>query len=659
MQFTSSERGTRPINIAGISACGGDRLDALLKTISGPIPIDAICGDYLAELNLAWLSKELADDPSKGYEQSFMPAFRLAADKYIELRKGGRDIKIAVNAGGLRPYALAKQLRDFLDTFGEVGKSVKVAWVTGDNVLHQIKDPKSPARTAIKHLSFGTSLEKWGYEPITANAYIGCFGIVESLERGADIVICGRCTDASAAQALSMWWHGWGEQEFDKLALGLITGHLIECGTYVVFSILHRTLTQTGGFFPGFKHIKNYYELGFPIAEVHANGTSVITKQPDQNGIVTVDTVRCQMLYEIQGRYYYNPDVIADLTTVKITAEGPDRVRVAGVKGLPPPESLKVSVLGHGGYTAEINAFAVGLDIQEKAESWARMTRRRFGIPRNGDLTGTKFETFVVQCLGVSEPNPHSQDAATAHVRLFVQARDYETLAVENFKDPVIENLIQAYPGFTPSLEYHRTGLPKPFLAYFPGVLPRGVIEPVKVYFLDSDQVISIPHPVFVIPIAQLPKQQNYEPTDPVDLKSFGETVQIPLGYQVYARSGDKGANVNCGLFPRGDSQEEWDWFRTFMSTKKLIELLGDDAKAVDRIERVEFPEIHAVHFVLVGLLSGGGGGGVSSTTRPDALGKVYLLSPTLLISKGIGEYLRAKWVDYPKKFYDGHENRI
>jgi hypothetical protein len=365
------------------------------------------------------------------------------------------------------------------------------------------------------------------------------------------------------------------------------------------------------------------------------------------------------MLYEIQGRYYYNPDVIADLTTAKIAADGENRVKVSGIKGLPPPESLKVSVLGHGGYQAEINAFAIGLDIPEKAESWARMCRRRLGIPENGDLSSTKFETFAVQCLGVCERNPRSQDAATAHVRLFAQAKDYETLAVENFKDPLIENLISAYPGFTPSMEYHRTGIPKPFLAYYPGLLPRGLVEPVNVYFVDSDEIITIPHPVFVTPVAQLPKQQNYEPTNPVDLKSFGETVQIPLGYQVYARSGDKGANVNCGLFPRGNSQEEWDWFRSFMSTPKLIELLGDDAKAVERIERVEFPEIHGVHFVLVGVLSGGGGGGVSSTSRPDALGKVETLNYSRLISQGIGEYLRAKWVDYPKKFYDGYENRI
>jgi hypothetical protein len=363
--------------------------------------------------------------------------------------------------------------------------------------------------------------------------------------------------------------------------------------------------------------------MAFPIAELHNDGHSVITKQPDQNGIVDIDTVRCHLLYEIQGRYYYNPDVISDLSTIKVTSEGPDRVSVSGFKGLPPPESLKVSLMAHGGYTAEINAFAIGLDINEKAESWARMTRRRFRIPENGDVTNSKFETLVIQTLGTAKENPSSQDEATVHVRIFAQAKDADTLKVENFKDPIIENLIQAYPGFTPSLEYHRTGAPKPFLAYFPGLIPRGLLAPVQVHFLDSKEVLTVPHPPFVTPISQLPKQQNYEPTNPTKLDSFGPTVKIPLGYQVFARSGDKGANVNCGLFPRGNSKEEWDWFRSFMSTEKVMELMGKDVAAVERTERVEFPELHAVHFVFVGLLSGGGGGGVGSTVRPDALGKV------------------------------------
>jgi hypothetical protein len=388
-------------------------------------------------------------------------------------------------------------------------------------------------------------------------------------------------------------------------------------------------LIKTGGFFGGFKKIPKYYDLAFPIAEVHADGHAIITKQPDENGLVSVDTVRSQLIYEIQGRYYYNPDVIADLTTVKVSAEGTDRVKVFGVKGLPPPESLKVSLLAHGGYQAEFSAYAIGLDIKEKANSWASMVRRVLGTGENGlgendkDKLG-KFETLSIQCLGSCEQDPECQDDATAQVRVFAQSKELEPLKAENFKEQLVENIIAAYPGFTPNMEYNRTAAPKPFLAYFPGLVPRGLLEPVKVHFLDSNESITIPHPSFVTPVSQLPKQQNYEPTNPVDLESFGPTVKIPLGYQVFARSGDKGANVNCGLFPRGQSKEEWDWFRSFMSTKKVIQLLGKDAKAVERIERVEFPEVHAVHFVLVGLLRGGGGGGVSSTSRADSLGKVY-----------------------------------
>jgi hypothetical protein len=259
------------------------------------------------------------------------------------------------------------------------------------------------------------------------------------------------------------------------------------------------------------------------------------------------------------------------------------------------------------------------------------MTRLILGLGPDGEDPKGKFETLSIQTLGVCEPNPRSQNAATVHVRIFAQAKDRETMEVENFKDPVIENLISAYPGFTPNLEYHRTGAPKPFLAYYPGLLPRGYVEEMKVHFLDAENVSTVPHPIHFTPLTQLPKQENYEPVDPVPLEKFGPTVKIPLGYQVYGRSGDKGANVNCGFFPRGESKEAGDWLRSYFTTEKVLELLGEDAEAVERTERVEFPETHGVHFVFVGILAGGGGGGVSSTSRADSLGKV-MQTLTLLI---------------------------
>src|SRR5579862_2177700 len=362
------------------------------------------------------------------------------------------------------------------------------------------------------------------------------------------------------------------------------------------------TNCRPADYFPGFKSIKKYYDLAFPLAEIHGNGQCIITKQPGYNGLVTVDTTRCQLLYEIQGRYYDNPDVICDLNSVQIEQVGEDRVRVYGVKGMARPETLKVSIIAHGGWQAEINAFAIGLDIPEKAASWAKMTRLMLALGENGEDPQNKFETLSIQTLGSCEPNPRSQNAATVHVRIFAQAKQRETMIEENFKHPVIENLISAYPGFTPSLEYHRTGSPKPFLAYFPGLLSRKYIDPVKVHFLDSEEVFSIAHPQNYAAISELPKPENYETKNPVPLEKFGETVSIPLGYQVYGRSGDKGANVNCGFFPRGDSQEAWDWSRSYLATQKIMELLGDDAADVERVEKVGFPQIHGVHFIFVGI---------------------------------------------------------
>ena len=395
--------GKRPIIVSNISACGGDRKDALLRTLEGPIPIDAICGDYLAELNLAWLSEQVKQNLDLGYETSFLPQFKLASNAYMRLRSEGRHVKIAVNAGGLRPWQLAKEVRAHLDTYGDEGKIVKVAYITGDNVLHTLQI--SPQlRSTVYHLTHGTSLDKWGYDMITANVYIGCFGIVTALEQGADIVIAGRCTDASAIQAFGCWWHNWDMTNYDKIALGLVTGHVIECGTYC-----------TGGNYCGFKHVNPYHTLGFPIAEIHGDGFAVITKHPNQNGVVSIETVRSQLLYEIQGRYYYNPDVIADMESVIVEADGKNRVVIKGIKGMPPPETLKLSVLAHGGWQAEINAYAIGLDIVEKGKTWKQMTRLSLGADENP----SKFETLSCQTLGRCEPDPDSQDAATATIRIF------------------------------------------------------------------------------------------------------------------------------------------------------------------------------------------------------------------------------------------------
>ncbi|PVH77489.1 DUF1446-domain-containing protein [Cadophora sp. DSE1049] len=621
----------RAVLVGTMAACTGDRSDALQQLLSGPIQPDALVGDYLAEINLSWRAAEMETDESAGFDQGFIESLRKAENGLRKRLEAGTFPRIAVNAGALNPRQLAMNVQAYLsETFGKDGCELLVAYVTGDNVIETLQKPEVFAD--IRHLSDGKTLSSWGHQPVVANAYIGQWGIVEALRAGAAIVISGRTTDASTIQAIASWWHAWDELNYEKLALGLIAGHLIECGHYV-----------TGGNFCGFRHIEDYFDLAMPIAEIHQDHV-VVTKQPGQNGVVNVDTVRSQILYEIQGHFYYNPDVIADLSDIAVFEDGKDRVKVSGVRGLPPPPTLKASIQAYAGYQAEFCAVAIGSEIEAKAKSLEKQIRRIFNIEARLKGGPAALQSFSFQCLGGSgTENAPSENAATATIRILAQAKDASSLSSQNFSGLIIETLCQAYPGFTPHLEYHRTGTPRPYLSYFPALIPRHYLEPMRVHFLSRDSPISIDHPKFTAFVTDLPKQRNYEPTQPQNLARFGPTITIPLGHQVFARSGDKGANVNVGFFPQGGSMEEWDWLRSFLTTEKLLELLGEDASAVKKTERVEFPNMRAVHFVLFGLL----GEGVTNTSRIDALGK------------GIAEYLRSKFVPYPEELYRGFEKRI
>ncbi|KAM5383468.1 hypothetical protein ACJZ2D_002161 [Fusarium nematophilum] len=580
--MATSQHGQRPIRIASISAYSGDRLNSLESVLSGPIHVDAIIGDYLAEMNLSWRKAEMTRDASKGYDPTFLQSLRVASKQLRNRLDTGTFPKLVVNAGAMHPGQLAQETCEFLASeFGDRGKELKVAYITGDDVLNIIQDQQ--AQKHIKHLTTGETLDKWPYEPVIANAYIGQFGFVAALTAGADIVLAGRATDASSTQALATWWFGWSPEDYDNHAMGLIVGHIIECGNYV-----------TGGNFCGFKRIPQYYDLAYPITEIFNDGHCVVTKQPGQNGLVDIDTVRSQLMYEIQGRYYYNPDVVADLSHLEVTQEAPDRVHIRGFKGLPPPGTLKVAIQAYAGYQAEILVYAIGLDIEEKARSFETQVRRELS-PQGG--SSKKLRRLEVQLFGSSAPNPRSSNAATAVIRVFAQTEDEELLTRSRFEYPVIQHLGEAFPGFTPNLEYTRTSQPRPFLSYFPALINRSHVD-MEVHWVNSEDTIKVSHSTSSISKPEDVRQENYEPRDPVELDAFGPTVQVPLGHK----------------------------------------LLGDDAQAVSRVERVEFPKIKCVHFVLFDLL----GGGVTDTSRPDSLGK------------GLAEFVRARIVGYPAKLYTG-----
>jgi hypothetical protein len=303
-------------------------------------------------------------------------------------------------------------------------------------------------------------IDTWGLEPVFAQCYLGGVGICIALEEGADIVICGRVADASPVIGAAMWWHGWGREEFDKLGSALIAGHLIECSAYV-----------TGGSFTGFKKDllkqNNCTNLGFPIAEIEANGQFVITKEKAAGGLVITETVTAQLIYEIQGPYYYNSDVTASLENIKLIQEGPNRVRVIGVVGSPPPPTTKVGITAKGGWQAEFHFFLTGLDIKEKAEMVERQTIESMGEYRKD------FHTLKFTVSGSIPENPKNQNEATVDLRIFAQTRNADLVSAGEHKGVApdtpsfakwcIENCLQGYPGATPAMDM-RQGVGKPYL---------------------------------------------------------------------------------------------------------------------------------------------------------------------------------------------------
>lgn len=585
------------VKIANISGSIFDRIGSM-KMLLSETKADVITGDWLSEINLATLALEMQADPSLGYERAFYDCLALALDEVV---KG--KVRVVSNAGGLNPSALCTLISRLVE---ERGYNLQIAYIDGDNLQASFADLRTEGKE-FRNLDTG-ALFPTHLEPVAANAYLGGWGIAEALKRGADIVITGRVTDAAPVIGASAWWHGWERQDYDALAGALVAGHLIECSCYV-----------TGGNFPGFKHIGNLASLGYPIAEISADGTSVITKGDESDGVVTSETVTTQLLYELQGRFYVNPDVTADLAKIEISNIAKNRVKVSSITGIAPPATAKVGVSCKGGYAAEVHWFLVGLDIQQKLEM-IRLQAERI-------LDPTKFLQLRFDAYGSVPDNPKSQREATVHVRVFAQAKDEETLSPNNFLRVLINNTMQSYPGATCNYDF-RLGYPREFIEYWPTLLDTRKVSH-RVHLQDGEMIEILP--AFETASVQ---QESHDPDVEYDELKYGELVEAPLGSIVFGRSGDKFTNSNVGLFVRHD--DEWEWLRSFMTIGRMRELLADD-DINGVIERVEFPRIRAVHFLNRGLL----GKGVSSTGAYDALGK------------NVAEYLRCKKVLIPKLFFD------
>src|SRR5580693_5191924 len=435
----------RPVRIANCSGFYGDRIEAAREMVDGG-PIDVLTGDYLAELTMLILWKARQKDPDGGYARTFLTQLEQVLGSCLD-----RGIKIVSNAGGLNPAGLASKIGELAT---RLGLAPRIAWVEGDDLSGRL-DSLLAAGHPLANTDTGQPLAGNRAKPVTANAYLGGWGITAALAAGADIVVCPRVTDASLVTGPAAWWHGWQRDDYDQLAGAVLAGHVIECGPQA-----------TGGNYSFIAEIADRRYPGFPVAEVAADGSAVITKHPDTGGLVSVGTVTAQLLYEIAEPAYANPDVIAHFDTARVAQEGPDRVRISGTGGSPPPPTAKVAMNLIGGFRNTMTLVLTGLDIEEKA-AWAR--QELFGVLGGED----QFEEVDVRLLRFDTPDAPLNEQATAHLRITVKDADPRKVG-RRFSNATMELALGGYAGF------HTTTPPAAetaFGVYWPALVPADLVE--------------------------------------------------------------------------------------------------------------------------------------------------------------------------------------
>jgi hypothetical protein len=587
----------RPVRIANASGFYGDRISAPAELLEGPDPIDVITGDYLAELTMLIMWKAREKDPTAGYATTFLRQMEAVLGTCLD-----RGIRVVTNAGGLNPHGLAERLHQVAD---RLGLRPGIAVVEGDDLVARLEE-LGAAGNALAHLDSGRPLAEAGGAPVTANAYLGAWGIVAALDAGADVVVCPRVTDASLVVGPAAWWHGWRRDDWDRLAGAVVAGHVIECGPQA-----------TGGNYPFLDELPDSRYPGFPIAEIAADGSAVITKQPGTGGAVTIGTVTAQLLYEIAEPAYANPDVVSRFDTIELSATGPDRVTIAGTRGEPPGDQLKVAVNFAGGYRNTMTMVLTGLDIERKAAHAEAMLWEVVG-------GRDQFAAVDVDLVRRDRADASTNAEATAELRVTVKDDDPGRVG-RRFANAVVELSLASYSGFfttTPPTSETAFGV------YWPTLVPASEVEHAVV--LPDGRRVVVQHTSAERPAAPVPSPPPAAPWHP---GQAGPTVRQPLGLVCGARSGDKGGNANIGLWATSDLAHRWlVWYLTVDRFRALV----PEADGLE-VRRFQLPNLRALNFVVVGIL----GDGVASSTRPDPQ------------AKGLGEFVRSRLVDLPVALLD------
>ena len=578
------------IKIANCSGYYGDKLSAAKEMVEGG-PIDVLTGDYLAELTMAILfNQRMQRGEDKGYVGTFLKQVKEVAQSCKD-----KNIKIVTNAGGLNPSSMALEIEKILK---ELSIDLKVAYIDGDDLMPRITELNNEGEL-FNNIDKKIPLNESGCQTLTANAYLGAWGIKEALDKGADIVVCPRVTDAAVVIGPAAWKFGWNRTDYDSLAGALAAGHIIECGCQA-----------TGGNYSFFKEVPTFDNVGYPIAEIEKDGSFTITKHPGTGGLVSIGTVTAQLLYEISSPAYINPDVIGHFDTLRIEQEGKDRVYVSGCRGSTPPPTHKACINLAGGYRNGMDLVITGLDIEEKAKIFTDALFNSVGGKE-------QFDDVSINLHKTNKENPNSNEEAMATLSISVKSMNPD-LVGRLFSAKIIELSLANYPGFFSSGGGKKPG---PVIVYWPALVDSKFIN--EYVHIDGETIE-------IIPTSQMGFEESFYQKNLVEIAPApeGKTDKGPLGSYFGARSGDKGGCANLGVWAKTDLS--YSFLYNFLTVEKLKELLPDLNNY--EIDRYDLPNIKSLNFYIHGILEDG----VSSNNKKDGQ------------AKSLGEYLRAKIVDLP-----------
>jgi acyclic terpene utilization AtuA family protein len=593
-----------------IANCGGfwgDDPTAARRQVEGG-PVDYLVMDYLAEVTMAILQKQRQRKPEAGYATDFVAQLRDVLPACVE-----RGIKVISNAGGVNPLACKAAVEKLADELG-VGDRVRVGVVLGDDIYDRL-DELIAGGQPLTNMDTGRPLADERANVLSANVYLGAAPVVRALELGANVVITGRVTDTGVTLAPMIHEFGWAADDWNRLAAGIVAGHIIECGTQC-----------TGGNFTDWQKVKSLSNLGFPLVEAFPDGTFTVTKHPGTGGIVSVHSISEQLVYEMGAPQYLAPDCVARFDSIRLTQDGPDRVKVSGIVGEPPPEKLKVSISFAHGYRAFGRLIVTGPDSLAKAEKAAQLVWESAG--------GTElYEDTCTQFVAWNGTHPPLTDSEPSEIMVQLAVRDADADKINHrFGVQVVPRVLGSVPGITVLADQGRPRA-SDVVGYWPALIDRSCV-PMRV--VVGDDTIDVPHLDLA---AAAPAGSAFTPERPPPRPSGGAggaAVKVPLSRLCLARSGDKGDTSNVGVIAR--SEAVYDWMVEHLTPAFVKQRFAGICKG--DVERHEVPNILACNFLLHESL--GGGGTLSLILDPQ--GKTY------------AQYLLAAEVEVEADLLDGVE---